>query len=135
MKLDNLPTTTRYHLEGKGKPDALGELEKKLVEYVMEGKIQYDKQTVVKTEINLAERLVYILQSYDSFSQVSHNRYVPNDRREGQDESFVKGRGFGSLEDIHNTLHVYTGGPVGYLGHMNYPPYAAFDPIFWMHHA
>ncbi|KAI1057476.1 hypothetical protein LB507_011584 [Fusarium sp. FIESC RH6] len=132
--LDNLPTTTRYHLENTDKSDAK-ELERQLVEYVMEGNIRVDRRTLIKTEINLAERLVYILQSYDSFSQVSQNKYVPKNGREGQDESFVKGRGFGSLEDIHNTLHVYTGGTSGYMGHMNYPPYAAFDPIFWMHHA
>ncbi|KAG8977700.1 hypothetical protein FRC05_000956 [Tulasnella sp. 425] len=35
-----------------------------------------------------------------------------------------------SLEAIHNTLHV----KIGFSGHMNYVPYAAFDPIFWMHH-
>jgi tyrosinase len=101
----------------------------------MEGKIQYDKRTLIKTEINLAERLVYILQSYNSFSQVSENKLEDTDRGEGQDESFVKGRGFGSLEDIHNTLHTYTGGTGDYVGHMRRPKYAAFDPIFWFHHA
>lgn len=137
IKLDHLPTTTRYHLDGMGaNPDANEDLEETLVKYVMEGRFVDDRgRTTPKTEINLAERLVYILQSYDSFSQVSQNKLGSTDRGEGQDESFVKGRGFGSLEDIHNTLHTYTGGPGNYSGHMKNPSYAAFDPIFWMHHA
>ncbi|KAL9050230.1 MAG: hypothetical protein Q9162_006765 [Coniocarpon cinnabarinum] len=35
-----------------------------------------------------------------------------------------------SLEDIHNSIHVLTGGH----GHMSRVPSAAFDPIFWLHH-
>ena len=48
---------------------------------------------------------------------------------------------FLSIEDIHNDIHNWTGGQ-GYLpngqlldGHMTDVPVAAFDPIFWMHHA
>ncbi|KAG8922347.1 hypothetical protein FRC00_007549, partial [Tulasnella sp. 408] len=37
-----------------------------------------------------------------------------------------------SLESIHDSFHVGLGGP---SGHMNQPAYAAFDPIFWLHHA
>ncbi|KAG8921549.1 hypothetical protein FRC01_000192 [Tulasnella sp. 417] len=35
-----------------------------------------------------------------------------------------------SLESIHNNLH----NRIGDGGHMNYTQYAAFDPIFWLHH-
>ncbi|KAG0642710.1 hypothetical protein HOY80DRAFT_881126 [Tuber brumale] len=37
---------------------------------------------------------------------------------------------YDSLESIHNTIHNTIGGG----GHMSYPDYAAFDPIFWLHH-
>lgn len=36
-----------------------------------------------------------------------------------------------SLEAIHDNIHVLVGG----LGHMSDPSVAAFDPIFWLHHA
>jgi tyrosinase len=36
-----------------------------------------------------------------------------------------------SIEAIHNNIHV----SVGRGGHMNVPDFAAFDPIFWLHHA
>ncbi|KAF3903032.1 Tyrosinase [Arthrobotrys entomopaga] len=35
-----------------------------------------------------------------------------------------------SLENIHNDVHVQIGGP----GLMAYIPYAAFEPMFWLHH-
>lgn len=38
---------------------------------------------------------------------------------------------FNSLENMHNGIH----GFVGNGGHMSDIPYAAFDPIFWLHHA
>ena len=39
-----------------------------------------------------------------------------------------------SLEGIHNMIHNWTGG-VTLEGHMSEVPVAAFDPIFWLHHA
>jgi len=42
--------------------------------------------------------------------------------------------GFGNLESIHDTVHVVTGG-FNTPGHMTNVPVAAFDPIFWFHHA
>jgi tyrosinase len=47
-----------------------------------------------------------------------------------------------SLEAIHNTVHMNTGGP-GFRafdgstvsgGHMTYLPLASYDPVFWLHH-
>ena len=35
-----------------------------------------------------------------------------------------------SLEEIHDRIHGYVGGP----GHMGVVPFSAFDPIFWLHH-
>lgn len=39
---------------------------------------------------------------------------------------------FSSIEDIHNSIHNVTGGP---MGHMSELDYSAFDPVFWLHHA
>jgi tyrosinase len=36
------------------------------------------------------------------------------------------------LEQLHNNVHVWVGGPDGHMGDI---PFAAFDPIFWAHHA
>ena len=36
------------------------------------------------------------------------------------------------LEQLHNNVHVWVGGS---NGHMSDIPFAAFDPIFWAHHA
>lgn len=36
------------------------------------------------------------------------------------------------LEQLHNNVHVWVGGD---QGHMSDIPFAAFDPIFWAHHA
>lgn len=60
----------------------------------------------------------------------------------------------GSLEAVHNDFHVYYGGFAGtrmgkkfglpneffgkentWAGHMTSVPVAAFDPVFWIHHA
>jgi tyrosinase len=36
------------------------------------------------------------------------------------------------LEQLHNNVHVWVGGDSGHMGDI---PFAAFDPIFWAHHA
>jgi tyrosinase len=38
-----------------------------------------------------------------------------------------------SIESVHNSIHTEIGGPN--IGHMGVIDVAAFDPIFWMHHA
>lgn len=38
-----------------------------------------------------------------------------------------------SLESIHDTVHALVGGSNN--GHMTWLWWAAFDPIFWLHHA
>ncbi|KAK1596707.1 uncharacterized protein LY79DRAFT_667261 [Colletotrichum navitas] len=74
---------------------------------------------------NLTERVVFILQSYRDFGAASHNRFNPPEEPGQPDFSE-----WGSIEDIHNAIHNYTGGG----GHMSDPAIAAFDPIFWLHH-
>ncbi|MCJ1266573.1 hypothetical protein MMC22_006458, partial [Lobaria immixta] len=39
-----------------------------------------------------------------------------------------------SCEGIHNNIHDWIGGFGCFGGHMSFPPVAAFDPIFWIHH-
>jgi tyrosinase len=36
------------------------------------------------------------------------------------------------LEQLHNNVHMWVGGSSGHMGDI---PFAAFDPIFWAHHA
>jgi tyrosinase len=44
--------------------------------------------------------------------------------------------GASSLESIHNNVHGICGGnsPGQQAGDMSYLDYAAFDPLFWLHH-
>lgn len=67
----------------------------------------------------------FILQSYTEFATASNNEYKP------QKPSSIDFLGWGSIEDIHNAVHNYVGGP---NGQMSSPPISAFDPIFWLHH-
>lgn len=75
----------------------------------------------IKKGKNLTERVLYLLQSYDTFGPISSNYFF-----EAQ-----KFSNWGSLEDVHNAVHNY----VGKGGHMSDTGIAAFDPIFWLHHA
>ena len=44
--------------------------------------------------------------------------------------------GSGSLEgSVHGTYHMLIGGTTTVRGHMTNPIVAAFDPVFWFHHA
>jgi tyrosinase len=70
---------------------------------------------------NLTERTLWILQAYTEFAPMSHNRWADKSK---------SWTGWGSLEDIHNSVHGYVGG----TGHMGDPSIAGFDPIFWLHH-
>lgn len=45
-------------------------------------------------------------------------------------------RGNGSLEgSVHGNYHLLIGGTTTFAGHMSDPIVAAFDPVFWFHHA
>jgi tyrosinase len=79
-----------------------------------------NKDNFFKKGKNLTERVLYLLQSYDSFGPISSNYFF-------EEQKFAN---WGSLEDVHNSIHGY----VGNGGHMGDPSIAAFDPIFWLHH-
>ncbi|KAI3322315.1 common central domain of tyrosinase-domain-containing protein [Xylariaceae sp. AK1471] len=128
-------TTTRYLMEGSSKPSELSpeEQQKLLLSSITPYSQEINQQLPV--EGNLRERVLYLLQAYQKFSYVSHNQWDPKrvpDTNSARPK--VDGLGFGSIEDIHNTLHVLTGGWGNYDGHMSHVPIAAFDPIFWLHH-
>lgn len=134
IRLDNLSSTTRYHALGESDADDRIDKQQLLVESIT----PYTNGVVdgLQLEVNLRERVVYLLQSYEHFDQVSLNR-VPDEEEQqgkGQDDTFFKGRGFGSFEDVHNTVHGLVGGTGDRFGHMGNPAIAAFDPIFWLHH-
>jgi len=40
-----------------------------------------------------------------------------------------------NIEDPHDNVHVVVGGRNANTGHMSFPAVAAFDPVFWLHHA
>ncbi|OTB03798.1 hypothetical protein M426DRAFT_12300 [Hypoxylon sp. CI-4A] len=126
-KIHGKDTTQRYEPTNGGElsPDERNEI---LIESLTP--FTRDVNSRVPVEGNLTERVTYILQSYDSFRAMTHNKWDP-DR-----EADNRGRllGFGSIEDIHNTLHNLSGGSNGYMGHMTNPAIASFDPIFWLHH-
>ena len=86
---------------------------------------KFSRVLVEAPEKNLTERVIYILQSYERYGPFCHN-----DWPSGSPEKY------GSIEDIHNTVHGITGGGDKHiLGHMSSFDYSAFDPIFWLHHA
>lgn len=76
-------------------------------------------------ERNLSERVAYILKSYERFGPLSYNAF-PRDARGEAGKAEI----WGSLEDIHNSVH----GLVGHGGHMGWVEKSAYDPIFWLHH-
>ncbi len=59
--------------------------------------------------------------NYSDFAAFSNHAWVQH-----QDNAT-----FGSLEDVHNSIHSAVG---GFMGHMSELDYSAFDPVFWLHH-
>ncbi|CAM1509015.1 Fc.00g027540.m01.CDS01 [Cosmosporella sp. VM-42] len=133
IKIDNLSTTTRYHAKGEHSSP-------KEQQEFLSGKIFSYTKNGVPGEVNLRERVVYLLKSYERFDQVSHNRWDPEQVPKPDEEDKVPGLGFGSIEDIHNNVHILVGGNgeddngKKRSGHMGGVPVSAFDPIFWLHH-
>lgn len=76
-------------------------------------------------ERNLSERVAYILKAYKRFGPMSYNAY-PHDARDEASKAEI----WGSMEDIHNSVH----GLIGGGGHMGMIETSAYDPIFWLHH-
>ncbi|USW56418.1 Putative tyrosinase copper-binding domain, di-copper centre-containing domain superfamily, tyosinase [Septoria linicola] len=92
---------------------------------------------------NLSERVANILGAYRRFSPVCNNKYsidglsnkefnakTSTQQRDILSKRTARSETWGSLEDIHNTVH----GIVGNGGHMGQIEASAFDPIFWLHH-
>ena len=94
------------------------------------------KLPIFDPEHNLTERTAWILQAYSTYVAVSNNEFrVDENGNRIQDAT-----NWGSLEDIHNAVHILTGGTGNpdaakdekYGGHMSKVPNSAFDPIFWL---
>ena len=68
-----------------------------------------------------------------SYMQVSNSAFRPSPKEASGDPTFNVEN---SIEGFHNDLHVILGaGPSRmYRGHISLPEYAAFDPIFFLHH-
>ncbi|KAF4981580.1 hypothetical protein FZEAL_2646 [Fusarium zealandicum] len=69
-------------------------------------------------------------QYHSTWGQFASTKWVKEQQGDGK-------TGFISLEYIHNNVHDFVGGSdykTG-VGHMSDVPVAAFDPLFWLHHA
>ena len=75
-------------------------------------------------ERNLTERTAWILQAYNTYVAMSKNEF----RKDEDGKEIADAANWGSLEDIHNAVHILVGGG----GHMSHVPISAFDPIFWL---
>jgi len=84
-----------------------------------------------QTANDLIHRLVQVSR-WRSFSSTGTNP-VPKE----SDPKYKKWEEWVSLEYLHNNLHGFIGGNdwSDGIGHMENVPVAAFDPIFYMHHA
>ena len=79
---------------------------------------------VFKGERNLTERTAWILQAYNTYIAMSNNAL----RETSEFHKIEDATNHGSLEDIHNSVHILVGGG----GHMSKIEVSAFDPLFWL---
>lgn len=85
----------------------------------VEGGNQDEVNSKLRGELpSLRSKLFSILSQYQTFTQVTSSQLCG------------KAASFGNLEDVHNVIHLRFS-----PGHMTPPAVAAFDPIFWLHHA
>ena len=94
---------------------------------------------------NLREKTFLLVASYEEYEFFSNDRLNsplakdPSAKDPSAKDPSVKdlstkeapAKMYNSLEAVHNDMHGIIGGEGG---HMNGIPYAAFDPIFWLHH-
>jgi tyrosinase len=74
---------------------------------------------------SLQQNVYLIMSSYHDFAAFSNTKW---------DQSGNPGA-YGSLEDIHDDIHGTVGGSgQAGQGQMAILDYAAFDPVFWLHH-
>jgi len=69
---------------------------------------------------SISDRLYNLFTNYNNFTEFSNEVWIEESGDTNGD----------SLESIHDLIHSLT----GMNGHMTYLDYAAFDPIFWLHH-
>ena len=75
------------------------------------------------------------VRTFESFATKRAIGHGGNPAEAGKDTRYDSG------EQLHDYIHGAVGGDldrkggVGVLGHMSFVPVAAFDPIFWLHHA
>ncbi|KAG8808043.1 hypothetical protein FRC17_004155, partial [Serendipita sp. 399] len=81
----------------------------------LEGVLQNNRLT-------LRDRTYNLLTQYNSYGPFSNDQFPGPRANPGS---------FDSLESIHGSIH----GLVGDRGHMGVVDYAAYDPVFWLHHA
>jgi len=77
-------------------------------------------QQLNNSAASLRSRLYNLLTNYHDYSKFSNEAWIPAPNPALYD----------SLESVHDSIH----GLVGTGGHMSYVTYAAFDPIFMLHH-
>lgn len=77
--------------------------------------------TLKNNRLTLRDRTYNILTQIKDYNMFSH------DASSGDEHPPIA---FDSIEAIHNQIH----GLAGRNGHMGVVDYAAFDPVFWMHH-
>ncbi|PUU78148.1 hypothetical protein B9Z19DRAFT_1108432 [Tuber borchii] len=104
------PNTTNINPNDKGSPTQVAV------------KIQEQSSPSQGNFHNLRDRIYALLSrnNYQNFAYFSNDGWNNNGSVDDYD----------SLESVHNTIHV----TIGNGGHMNFPEYAGFDPIFWLHH-
>src|SRR4051794_6699718 len=95
----------------------------------LEAKQHGERQLSYNLNHNVQDRVRMLLafmndEPYKRFTAVASDSLVRGDMTK------TGGNPSGSLEGIHNTYHNL----IGYGGHMNDPRFAAFDPVFWLHH-
>ncbi|KEQ58869.1 Di-copper centre-containing protein [Aureobasidium melanogenum CBS 110374] len=71
------------------------------------------------SQSNYRDRLYNLYTNYNNFSQFGDSAWISSSSTNAD-----------SLESIHDAIH----SSVGNNGHMTYLDYAAFDPVFWLHH-
>jgi len=79
------------------------------------------KRVLENNTLTLRDRTYNLLTQVHDWFTFSHDG-IKDDQNPVQ---------YDSIESIHNEIH----GLAGKDGHMGVVNYAAFDPIFWMHHA
>lgn len=79
-------------------------------------------QAIENNRLNLRDNVYNLFTQCTQFDEFSHDSAAASDSG-----------CHNSLESIHDSIHSLIGG--NNKGHMTYLWYAAFDPIFWLHHA